>query len=127
MGLINIHLFIISENLCPITLDTQPVINESGTLELHCSTSTSCPSRLELINVPRKEQSFLQDNQKNIKTTAASINVSWKDDERTISCQTENNQNPYLIQKINLTIECELRNRDFVMWQLYKRNKSPCS
>lgn len=45
----------------------------------------------------------------------AKINASWNDDEREISCQTENNQDPYLIRRINLTVECELQNREFAV------------
>lgn len=106
-------------------MDKQPVIYESGTLELSCTTTISCPSRLQLLGVPTKEQSSLDDHRKNRRKIAASIIVTWMDDERNISCQKENNQDPYLIQRINLAIECELRSREFVMWQLYKGNKSP--
>lgn len=113
------------DNLCPITLDIQPVIKEFTTLDLHCSTSTSCPSRLQL-QLFGKPDETLTFNKNNTKTTVAKLNASWNDDGREISCQTENNRDPYLIRRINLTVECELKSREFAMWQLYKRNKRPC-
>lgn len=117
--------FLLSDNPCPITLEKQSVINKSATLDLRCSTLISCPSRLQL-QLSGKPTETLSSSQKNIKTTVARINASWNDDGREISCQTENNRDPYLIRRINLTVECELKNREFAIWQLYERNKRPC-
>lgn len=110
------YFYFFSENLCPITLDEPAVIKEFTTLDLSCSTLISCPSSLQLSGVPLRDQSVIKDNQKKIKKIAARITASWNYDEREISCQTENNQDPYLIQRINLTVECELRNREFAVW-----------
>lgn len=117
--------FFSPDNLCPITLDEKPVIKEFTTLELHCSTLTSCPSKLhlQLSGKPDRSLTFYESNKK---TTVARFNASWNDDGREVSCQTENNQDPYLIRRINLAVECELKNREFAMWQLYKRHKRPC-
>lgn len=122
--IVNVYVFS-PDNLCPITLGKQPVIKEFATLDLHCSTLTSCPSRLQLqlLGKPAETRTFDENNRT---TTVAKLNASWNDDGREISCQTENNRDPYLIRRTNLTVECELKNRDFAMWQLDKRNKRPC-
>lgn len=99
---------IFSENLCPITFQNQPHVNESASVYLRCATLDSCHLRPILSAVPSKNFTY---SDQNIKSIVAQFTASWEDDGMEISCQVENNKDPYLIRKIKLMVNCELRNR----------------
>lgn len=98
-------LFIFSENLCPITFQDQLPVRESAIVHLRCSTLDSCPLRPVLSVLPPKKITY-----ENRKICVAQFTARWEDDGMEISCQVENNKDPYLIRKIKLTVYCELRN-----------------
>lgn len=104
--------YIFSENRCPVTLEDHPVVKDSDTVFLSCSSMASCPLELMLSPVPRNGFKY-QDHTKGF--TAASFTASWKDDGMEISCQVQFNSDPYLIQKMTLRVECEFRNTEQIL------------
>ncbi|XP_034730813.1 B-cell receptor CD22 [Etheostoma cragini] len=95
----------VTENPCPITFEKPAAVKESGMLTLTCSTSSSCPSELQIGGLT--EQSLtppLRNNEKE-KSTTVNLTVSWKDDGKEFSCKTHDNKDKYLIQNISVTVE----------------------
>ncbi|XP_065813928.1 B-cell receptor CD22 isoform X3 [Labrus bergylta] len=95
----------VTENLCPITFEKPPVVNESRMISLRCSTLSSCPSNLKIEGLP--SEPFAPDLHKegNQKIVSKQISANWQDDGKELSCQTKDNKDAYLIRKISLTVE----------------------
>lgn len=101
-------IFIFSENPCPITFETPPVVKESGRITLTCSTLSSCPSN------PQIQDLYSQQTHEEQKSTKASFTANWQDNGKEFSCQTENNTDKYLIRNVSITVECKFMNWDFI-------------
>ncbi|XP_010788680.1 B-cell receptor CD22 [Notothenia coriiceps] len=99
----------VTENPCPITFETPPAVNETNSITLTCSTSSSCTSDLQIH--PRcpnsNNQSEKDEKQKRITDT---FKVTWLDDGKEFSCQTQNNPDSYLIRNISVTVEYAPKN-----------------
>ncbi|XP_068426551.1 B-cell receptor CD22 [Clinocottus analis] len=91
----------VKENLCPITFEKPPVVHESGTVTLTCSTSESCPSNPRIGNLTTSLSKPLPNNGR-VKSTTVSLTVNWNDHGREFSCQTNDK---YLSRNISLTVE----------------------
>ncbi|XP_033968677.1 B-cell receptor CD22 [Trematomus bernacchii] len=97
----------VTENPCPITFETPPAVNETKSITLTCSTSSSCPSTLQIHpQCPDSTRQSKEDgNQKSITDT---FKVTWLDDGKEFSCQ--DNQDSYLIHNISVTVEYAPKN-----------------
>ncbi|XP_029308332.1 B-cell receptor CD22-like [Cottoperca gobio] len=88
----------VTENPCPITFEKPPVVKESGWITLTCSTSSSCPSKPQIRGLTQRASTHQ-------KSTTSSFSVSWQDDKKEFSCQTQYNKDHYLFRNISLTVE----------------------
>lgn len=97
---------ILSENLCPVTLEKPLAVKENDSLELRCSTLASCPHELTFSGLQASPQHRPEVRQEK-NSIVVKITANREDDGREISCHTANNKDQYLIQKINLTVQCK--------------------
>ncbi|KAM6995296.1 B-cell receptor CD22-like [Tautogolabrus adspersus] len=95
----------VTDNPCPITFKKPPVVNESSTISLSCSTLSSCPSGLKIEGLPEGTITSALQTEGNQKHVSTSFSVNWKDDGKAFSCQTTDNTDIYLIRNISLTVE----------------------
>lgn len=91
----------VTENPCLLTFEEPKNVTENGNVTLTCSTSSSCTSGLK---IESPLASLSQSKSENPKKTTLSFKVTWEDDGRMFSCQTENNTDPCLIRNISLTV-----------------------
>ncbi|XP_068592285.1 B-cell receptor CD22-like [Cebidichthys violaceus] len=97
----------VEENPCLITFEKPPVVNESDSITLTCSTLSSCPSNPQIGGLTQLSSiplSAPQQNNGKQKSTTVSLTVIWQDDGREFSCQTDDTDK-YLIRNISLTVE----------------------
>lgn len=103
-----------SENPCPITFEKPPAVKESDTITLTCSTLSSCTSNPQIKDLtklpPTRRRLMPQRMDEKLKSTAVSFTANWEDDGKEFSCQTQDNEDPHLIRKINVIVECKLMN-----------------
>ncbi|XP_074508726.1 B-cell receptor CD22 isoform X2 [Sebastes fasciatus] len=98
----------VTDNPCPITFEKPPVVNESATITLKCSTSTSCRSNLQIqesTQMSSSQPSELQQIRGEPKSTTRKFTITWQDDGKEFSCQTENNEDKYLVRNITMKVE----------------------
>nr|XP_046255908.1 B-cell receptor CD22 [Scatophagus argus]XP_046255909.1 B-cell receptor CD22 [Scatophagus argus] len=110
----------VTENLCPITFENPPVVNESHPIKLTCSTSRSCPSHPRIENFAQltpvsKDQKYSKDHPNEPlddiwKTSTVSFTARPEDDGKEFSCQTEDNKDKYLIRSITLSVQYAPKN-----------------
>ncbi|XP_005950371.1 B-cell receptor CD22 [Haplochromis burtoni] len=91
----------VTENPCLLTFEEPKNVTENGNVTLTCSTLSSCTSGLK---IEGPSASLSQSKPENPKKTTLSFKVTWEDDGRMFSCQTENNTDPCLIRNISLTV-----------------------
>ncbi|KAK5862001.1 hypothetical protein PBY51_017434 [Eleginops maclovinus] len=109
----------VTENPCPITFEKPPAVKESDLITLTCSTPSPCQSNVHISSKP--PNSTTQSNHNTIKET---FKVTWEDDGKEFSCQTQNNQDSYLIRNVSVTVEyapkyalAEMSSKDIVEGQ----------
>ncbi|XP_035528337.1 B-cell receptor CD22 isoform X2 [Morone saxatilis] len=97
----------VTENPCPITFEKPPVVNESDTITLTCSTLRSCPSNPEIEDLTQLSPTLsnLQQPDEKQKSTKVNFTANWQDDGRKFSCKTQDNKDTYLIRNISVTVE----------------------
>ncbi|XP_037642070.1 B-cell receptor CD22 isoform X2 [Sebastes umbrosus] len=98
----------VRENPCPITFEEPPVVNESDNITLKCSTSTSCRSNLQIQDSTQMSSSLpseLQQIRGEPESTTRKFTINWQDDGKKFSCQTENNEDKYLVRNITMNVE----------------------
>lgn len=98
-------LVVLVENQCPISFTGLPVVKESQTITLSCSTLPSCPSYPEIQGLP--ELTLLQEYTNVRKITNVTFEASWQDDEKEFRCQAQDNTDQHLVKKFTLTVECK--------------------
>lgn len=101
----------IAENPCLLTFEEPRNVTENNTVTLTCHTLTSCTSDPEIKAWGPLSPSLIQ-SKKSPKRAALSFNVTWEDDGRMFSCQTENNKDPCLIKNISLAVGCKFITRN---------------
>ncbi|KAM9852065.1 B-cell receptor CD22-like [Aulostomus maculatus] len=90
----------LADNPCPIDFEEPPAVEESREVTLRCSTSPSCPSKLQIHSSGLVMASAL------VKEHATfSFATTWQDNRRTFSCQTDGNTDKYLVRTVSLTVE----------------------
>ncbi|XP_031708901.1 B-cell receptor CD22 isoform X2 [Anarrhichthys ocellatus] len=97
----------VKENPCLITFEKPPVVNESDTINLTCSTLSSCPSSPKIGGLTQLSPTPLPAPQQiNGKQNCATVSftVNWQDDGKEFSCQTDATDKN-LIRYISLTVE----------------------
>ncbi|XP_034057083.1 B-cell receptor CD22 [Gymnodraco acuticeps] len=99
----------VTENPCPITFETPPALTESKLITLTCSTSSSCPSTLQ-IHPQWPDSTKQSEKDEKLKRITDTFNVSWLDDGKEFSCQTQDNQDSYLTRNISVTVEYAPKN-----------------
>ncbi|XP_075962786.1 B-cell receptor CD22 [Anarhichas minor] len=92
----------VKENLCLITFEKPPVVNESDTINLTCSTLSLCPSSPKIGGLTQLSPTQQMNGKQN--STTVSFTVNWQDDGKEFSCQTDDTDNN-LIRNISLTVE----------------------
>lgn len=113
----HILIFIFSENPCLITFEKPPVVKENDNVTLTCSTLSSCPSKPQIEGSTELYPTLFPKSLQEInrrKITTVEFKVSWRDDGKTFSCQTEDNKDQHLIRKVSLTVECKFLNAEFI-------------
>ncbi|XP_026226786.1 B-cell receptor CD22 [Anabas testudineus] len=107
----------VKENPCPISFEKPPVVNESGTITLRCSTLHSCSSDLQIDPIDKDlsllhsiDPSNLLQSNTPYKSKTVSIPVNWEDDGKEFSCQTLDNKDKYMIQNVSITVEYSPKN-----------------
>lgn len=109
--------FTFAENPCLLTFEEPKNVTENGNVTLTCSTLSSCTSGLK---IEGPSASLSQSKPENPKKTTLSFKVTWEDDGRMFSCQTENNTDPCLIRNISLTVGCKFITESLLMSFLLK-------
>lgn len=86
---------------------------ENDTVTLKCSTLSSCPLNLQIqdLKAPPTEEHQVDERKKSI---TARLKVTWLDDGKQFSCQTQDNNDRYLIKNVSVTVECKFMNGEFI-------------
>lgn len=93
-------------------------LKELEEFTVSCSTFASCPDHPEwLIYTSGQNQEWMSSSLTDMiikteeedggKVTKLKLNVTWKDDERILSCRPANDQDSSQIRNITLSVECE--------------------
>uniref|UniRef100_A0A3Q4MMY7 B-cell receptor CD22 n=1 Tax=Neolamprologus brichardi TaxID=32507 RepID=A0A3Q4MMY7_NEOBR len=93
----------VADNPCLLTFEEPKTVTENDNVTLTCHTLTSCTSDPEIKALGPLSPSLIQ-SKKSPNTATLSFKVTWEDDGRMFSCQTENNTDPCLIRNISLTV-----------------------
>ncbi|KAK9514184.1 hypothetical protein VZT92_027669 [Zoarces viviparus] len=97
----------VQENPCLITFEKPPVVNESDTITLTCSTLSTCTSSPQiggLTQLSPTSYSASQHNNGKQKSTRVRFTVNWQDDGKQFSCKTDDTDKN-LIRNISLTVQ----------------------
>ncbi|XP_042345844.1 B-cell receptor CD22 [Plectropomus leopardus] len=95
----------VSEHPCPITFKQPALVQEHDKTTLTCSTSVSCPSHPQIVDLapPFQMLTSRPETDEKQKSTSVSFEVNWQHDGKVFSCSTAVDK--YLIRNITLTVK----------------------
>ncbi|XP_054638686.1 B-cell receptor CD22-like isoform X2 [Dunckerocampus dactyliophorus] len=103
----------VEDNPCPITFGNPSPVKENTMVTLTCSTLTSCPSRPQIGD---GRLSPLASQRQTGMRSSFVWTAGWRDDGREFSCQTQDNTDTYLTQKITLLVGYAPKNTKASVW-----------
>ncbi|XP_053700140.1 sialoadhesin-like isoform X3 [Synchiropus splendidus] len=95
----------VQANPCLIRFEEPAPVTESSSVTLHCSTSSSCPSRPQIQPLDQRGISVQPQGDGHSTTATSNFTASWQDNGRQFSCQTQGNTDPNLIRSVTLTVK----------------------
>lgn len=117
----SLHILLISDNPCKVKVGPSELKNslkESEEFTVNCSTIGSCLKHPEwLVETSGQKVEWLSSSLTDVlienekeegrSVTKLKLNVTWKDDERILSCRPAQALDSFQIRNITLSVECE--------------------